>query len=108
MNEQVIIGLFTIGGVIVGGLIGGLFSVKAAKISFKKEQMMKDIRTLSNQVKSYWFLEKEYLSKISKLSNNTPPEETVKKSTRKIVAEKGNHYPKMTAMEAQDILNKYE
>ena len=47
MDEQIIIGLFTIGGTLVGGLIGGLFSVKAAKIGYKKESMEKDIRKLS-------------------------------------------------------------
>lgn len=36
MDAQIIIGLFTIGGTLVGGLIGGLFSVKAAKIGYKK------------------------------------------------------------------------
>ena len=48
MDEQIIIGLFTIGGTLVGGLIGGLFSVKAAKIGYKKESMEKDIRKVAN------------------------------------------------------------
>lgn len=108
MCEQVLIGLFTIGGTIVGGVIGGLFSVRAAKIGFKKEVMEKEIIKLANQVKSYWFLEKEYLSQINELNNNTVPEDTIMRKTRKIVENKGNEYPEMTAKKAMEILKKYE
>lgn len=108
MSEQVLIGLFTLAGTIAGGLIGGLFSVRAAKIGFKKEKMKKDIRILANQVKSYWFLEKEYLSKIGELDNDKTPEDTTMKKARKAVENNGNGYPSMTAKEANDILKKYE
>ena len=108
MNEQVIIGLFTIGGTIVGGLVGGFFSVRAAKIGFKKEKMEKQIRSLANQVKSYWNLEKEYLSLINSLSNHKTPEDTIMKRTRKAVEDRGYDYPKMTESEANDILKQYE
>lgn len=108
MTEQVLVGLFTLGGALIGGLIGGLFSVRAAKIGFKKETMVKEIIKLANQVKSYWFLEKEYLSQIIKLNNNTVPEGTVMIKTRKIVEDNGNVYPDMTAKEAMDILKEYE
>jgi len=106
MDVQVLIGVFTLGGAIAGGLIGGIFSVRAARIGFKKEKMEKDIRTLANQVKSYWFLEKEYLSKISSLSNTS--EDTIMRNARKNVENNGNEYPKMTAKEAMDILKQYE
>ena len=106
MDAQIIIGLFTIGGTLVGGLIGGLFSVKAAKIGYKKESMEKDIRKVANQVKSYWLLEKEYLSQLSKAVGI--PEETLKRQTRKIVENNGNDYPNMTAGEADKILQKYD
>ena len=88
MDAQIIIGLFTIGGTLVGGLIGGLFSVKAAKIGYKKESMEKDIRKVANQVKSYWLLEKEYLSQLSKAVGKS--EEALMRQTRKIVENNGN------------------
>ena len=106
MDAQIIIGLFTIGGTLVGGLIGGLFSVKAAKIGYKKESMEKDIRKLANQVKSYWLLEKEYLSQLSKAVGKS--EEVLMRQTRKIVENNGNDYPNMTAGEADKILQKYD
>ena len=106
MDEQIIIGLFTIGGTLVGGLIGGLFSVKAAKIGYKKESMEKDIRKVANQVKSYWLLEKEYLSQLSKAVGKS--EEVLMRQTRKIVENNGNDYPNMTAADANTILQKYD
>ena len=106
MDAQIIIGLFTIGGTLVGGLIGGLFSVKAAKIGYKKESMEKDIRKVANQVKSYWLLEKEYLSQLSEAVGI--PEDTLMKQKRKIVENKGNDYANMTGGEANTILQKYD
>ena len=104
MNEQIVIGLFTLAGTIAGGFLGVFF--RAAKIGYKKEKMEKDIKDLANQVKSYWNLEKEYLSQIESLSGNS--QKTIMESTRKIVASNGNDYPKMTANEADSILRKYE
>ena len=106
MDEQIIIGLFTLGGSLVGGLIGGLFSVKAAKIGYKKESMERDIRKVANQVKSYWLLEKEYLSQLSKAVGKS--EEVLMRQTRKIVENNGNDYPNMTAADANTILQKYD
>lgn len=106
MNEQVMIALFTLAGTIAGGFIGGFFSVMAAKVGYKKEKMEKDITDLANQVKSYWHLEKEYLSQIKVLSGKS--EETIMKNTRKIVANNGYEYPKMTENDANSILRKYK
>ena len=106
MSEQVVIGLFTLAGTLAGGFLGGFFSVRAAKIGYNKVKMEKEIKCLANQVKSYWLLEKEYLSQIKNLSDKS--EDTIMRSTRKIVAEKGNEYPKMTASEADSILRKYK
>ena len=106
MNEQIVIGLFTLVGTLVGGIIGGFFSIMAAKIGFKKEEMERDIKELANQVKSYWLLEKEYLSQLKEHSEL--PEKTLMENTRKIVENKGNEYPKMTASKADSILQKYK
>lgn len=106
MDTQVLIGLFTLGGAISGGLIGGFFSVRAAKIGYKKEIMEKEIIDLANQVKSYWHLEKEYLSQINKATNI--PEDTIMKATRKVVKDKGYVYPNMSESKVDAILRKYE
>ena len=106
MSEQIVVGLFTLIGTVVGACVGGYFSVRAAKVGYKKEKMEKEIKDLANQVKSYWLLEKEYLSQIKGYSGIS--EDTIMKSTRKIVANNGNEYPKMTANEADTILRKYE
>lgn len=106
MSEQIVIVLFTLVGTLAGGFLGGFFSVRAAKIGYKKEEMEKDIKDLANQVKSYWLLEKEYLSQIKNLSGKS--EDTIMRATRKIVENKGNEYPKMTASKADSILQKYK
>lgn len=105
MNDQIIIGVFTLGGAIIGGVIGGVFSLMSAKVGFKKDTMEKDIRILANQVKSYWHLEKEYIAQIEKLS--AKPKETIMRENRKIIKNKGYGYPNMTANEADSILRKY-
>lgn len=106
MSEEIVIGLFTLAGTLAGGFLGGFFSVRAAKIGYKKEKMEKEIKDLANQVKSYWLLEKEYLSQLKGYSGQS--EDTLMKTTRRIVANNGNEYPKMTANEADSILRKYE
>lgn len=106
MSEQIFIGLFTLVGTLVGGIIGGFFSIRAAKIGYKKEEMEKDIKDLANQVKSYWLLEKEYLSQLKEHSEL--PEKTLMENTRQRVKDKGYEYPKMTASKADSILQKYE
>lgn len=112
MNVSILVAIITVAGTllgtIVGAWIGGRYSLKAAKISFKKETMEKEIRKLANQVKSYWYLEKEYLSQIKALDPNKTPEDTIMKNTREAVEKKGYGYPKMTSKQADDILQKYE
>lgn len=105
MNEQIIIGIFTLGGAIIGGVIGGVFSLMSARVGYKKDTMEKDIRLLANQVKSYWHLEKEYIAQIEKLG--TKPKETIMRDTRKIIENNGYGYPNMTANGADSILRKY-
>ena len=102
MSEQIVIGLFTLAGV----FLGGFFTVWAAKIGYNKVQMEKEIKLLANQVKSYWLLEKEYLSQLEK--HTGLPAKTLMGNTRKRVANNGNEYPKMTANEADSIRQKYE
>ena len=106
MSDQIVIGLFTLAGTIAGGFLGGFFSVRAAKVGYQKEKMEKDIKDLANQVKSYWHLEKEYISQIKDYSGKS--EDTIMKNTRKIVANNGYEYPKMTENDANSILRKYK
>lgn len=108
MSEQVLIGLFTLAGAIAGGLITGWFSLKSSKIGFEKEKMEKDIRKLANQVISYWFLEKEYITQIRALDPNNTPELTIMRNTRKVVNGKGHGKPNMTENDVNEILQKYE
>ena len=102
MSEQIVIGLFTLAGV----FLGGFFTVWAAKIGYNKVQVEKEIKLLANQVKSYWLLEKEYLSQLEK--HTGLPAQTLMKKTRMIVKNNGNEYPYMTAYDADSILQKYE
>ena len=106
MSEQIVIGLFTLVGILAGGFLGGFFSVRAAKIGYNKVQMEKEIKFLANQVKSYWLLEKEYLSQLEK--HTGLPAKTLMEKTRKIVKNNGNEYPYMTAYDADSILRNYK
>lgn len=101
MSEQIVIGLFTLAGV----FLGGFFSVWAAKIGYNKEKMERDIKDLANQVKSYWQLEKVYLSQLEK-HTGLPPK-TLMKNARKSVEKNGYEYPKMTEKKADSILRNY-
>ncbi len=112
MDNTVFVALITVAGTllgtIVGGLIGGWYSLKAAKVGFKKETMKKKIKDYANLLISYQQLEKEYLSEISKLNNNTPHPKKVKENVRKAVKEKGFVYPKISENEVKEVLKKYE
>lgn len=56
MKESIITGVFTL----IGAIIGGLLTYFGNKRLVKFEEAKKDIINLSNQVISYWHLEKEY------------------------------------------------
>ena len=104
MKEQIVIGLFTLGGAIVGGL----FTYLAAKIGFKKEEMKKLIIYLAKQAKSFYILEQEYLSEINTLNHNITPKDTIKKNARKAVKNKGYELITLTENDADKILQKYK
>jgi hypothetical protein len=56
MTEPIIIGLFTLAGTMLGGLISFLIARNAKEIKTLKSQ----VNTLSNQVISYWNIENLY------------------------------------------------
>lgn len=112
MSEQLFIGLMALvgalGGALIGGWIGGRYSVKAAEVGFEKETMKKKIVYLAKQAKSLYILEQEYLSEINILNKNTPPRDTIKKNARQAVKNKGYEKITITESDADKILQKYE
>ncbi len=100
MNESIINGLFTLAGTLFGGII--------SYIIFKNEKYYKKlkakVRNLSNQIISFWNLEKLYAEELGKL--NSKSTKTVLQDFRTRIEEMGLERPTMTGNEANKILIK--
>jgi hypothetical protein len=100
MTEPIIIGLFTLAGTMLGGLISFLIARNAKEIKTLKSQ----VNTLSNQVISYWNIENLYSKEISKLTLKA--QKTVKQEYREKIEAMELDRPTMTEKEAKKILIK--
>lgn len=63
MTEQIIGGVFTLGGVIIGALLNGLFQY----LEVRRENAKKQVVSLCDQVISFYTLEKKYIDEVVKL-----------------------------------------
>ena len=100
MSESIINGLFTLAGTLVGGVIS-FFITKSAN-DYKR--LKSQVNILSNQIISYWNLEKIYSEEISSTSSKSA--KTILQNYRDRVEELGMDRPIMTEKEAKKILMK--
>lgn len=105
MAEQIITGLFTLGGAFIG-LLGTL-------LTERRESNRNYMRHNLEQIKSFYNLEALYIAEIERLRNRLPDEEGSKKANgikvefRSQNEENGSEPISMTANRAAHLLKKY-
>ena len=103
MDKELWVGIFTVVGAIVGGILGGGSTILAARVGQKWEEAKKDIVHLCDQVAAYHKLEDVYANEIARLEPTRGKSNTIKKEMRSVVeASFDVVYPKMTADQAQN------
>ncbi|MDR0926949.1 MAG: hypothetical protein LBO69_04200 [Ignavibacteria bacterium] len=90
MNDTIINGIFSLSGV----LVGGLFMYLATKYDKDNMRLRNKMDKLSSQVASYWHLEKLYSDELSK--HISKPPKTILQEYRDKIEEKGYERPTMT------------
>lgn len=103
MTAEIIVGIFSLG----GALIGGLCSIVATSIGNKRTQIKADLADLADQVISYWNLENEYVEAFHDLDPEKRASKTIKEDFREIVQSKGLERPKMTHNTALSIKKRW-
>jgi len=101
MSEIFYTGFFTLTGTIAGGLL----TYWGNRHIVKHEEAKKEILKLSNQVISYWHLEKEYYSVLSKYLEQSPQKTQL--DFRKKVEENDFDRPIMTENDIKKIILKW-
>lgn len=114
VNDVVISGLFTLLGVVVGGIVSYFISKDEKEINALHRRigelqennslLRKDVIKLCGQVASYWNLEKIYSEEVARLTNKKPS--NVLKKQRDIIEANGYERPSMTEKGTRDILEK--
>ena len=102
MDDKIIIGIFSI----VGTILGGCITIIGTKLDKNKNEKVKDINRLSDQVIAYWILETMYAEEIIKLTGKDTIK-SIKAKFRKKVADKGFSRPELTQIETEKIRSKY-
>jgi hypothetical protein len=100
MSDSIITGVFTLSGTILGGLISYLIARNTREIKILKSQ----VSILSNQIISYWNLEKLYSEEISNVTSKA--QKIVLQEHREKIEEMDLERPTMTEKEARRILIK--
>jgi len=100
MSEPIVTGLFTLLGTLLGGLISYFIARNAKELKILKSH----VNILSNQIISYWNLEKLYSEEISKLT--TKSQKTVLQEYREKIEAMDLERPTMTEREVRKILIK--
>jgi len=101
MTDTLITGIFTL----LGATVGGLLTFFGNKHLVEHEDAKKEILKLSNQIISYWHLEKEYYTILSKYLNKSP--QTTQLEFRKKVQENDFDRPIMTENDIKNIISKW-
>jgi hypothetical protein len=100
MDESIVNGIFALSGTLLGGLISYFIARNAREIKTLKSQ----VNILSNQVISYWNLEKLYSEEFGKLISKSA--KTILKEYREKIESMDLERPTMTEKEAKRILTK--
>ena len=101
MTDTLITGIFTL----LGAAVGGLLTFLGNKHLVDHEDAKKEILKLSNQIISYWHLEKEYYTVLSTYLNKSP--QTTQLEFRKKVQENDFDRPIMTENDIKNIISKW-
>ena len=100
MSNEVIAGLFALGGTLVGGLI----SYATARIGQKWEKAERQISQLCDQVSAYYQLEQLYKEELAKNDGAGRSAKTIMEEMRARVAQSGEYErPYITSLAAQKI-----
>ena len=98
MNE-IIVGIFTV----IGAIIGGFFSILSQIIINNKNKKKERFLELADQVRAYYNLEKEYIDFLSINDPNKRAPMTIKKDFREIVQSKIGIRPEITENMSEKI-----
>jgi hypothetical protein len=102
MGENLIIGIFTCAGTIVGAVISAVITSIASKKERNLIKLKSKAERLGSQVISYWNLEKKYCEEVGSLTSKTPL--TVMKEFRLKVKNDEYERPKMTENDVKKLL----
>jgi hypothetical protein len=105
MNSEMITGLFTVAGAIVGGLA----TIAAARTERKWARAKSEILALAAQVAAYHKLEELYKIELTKLDPTRGKPKTVMEQMRGQVQDiQGFVRPTMTAAQAREVTSRWE
>lgn len=96
-------GIFAIGGTV----LGGIFTLLATRMGKDWHRAKETIQDLSDQVISYWNLEKEYQVEMSRLDPEQRAEKTIMEDMRARIQDQGYERPTMTENEVMRIKKKW-
>ncbi len=95
MVDSIINGLFALVGTVIGGAVTWLVS----RDKRRSDKMYKTLMLFSEQIKSYWYLEKLYSNDMASLKSSS--EKTIQMQYREKVEKMGYERPTMTANEVK-------
>ena len=99
MQTEIVVGVFTLG----GAVIGGLFTYLSARISHNWTRAKTDSERLTKQVEGYHTLEGFYKEDMAKLDPGHRQPKTILQEMRDRVEESGCARPTMTANDARKL-----
>lgn len=103
MENEVLVGLFTIG----GASVSGFFTFMAARQNQRWERARSDLNKLCDQVAAYHRLEELYKEQAAQLSVGQATAQTIQKEMRSRVEDETSIRPAMTALEARKLKERW-